>query len=88
MVVIPPARTPSASCSDRFCQMKSLHHATLPAVKGRLSLILAFLADSGSWSTALLGPERLRKMYAQYGAPTIADWCFGWSQRIKLSFLL
>lgn len=50
----PPALAASASCSDRFCQMKYLCHATLPAVKEPFSLISAFLTNFGSWRTAML----------------------------------
>lgn len=61
MVVIPPTPAPvaSASCLDRFCQMKSLHRATLPAVKRHFSHISAFLTDFGSQSTAMLGWGRV-----------------------------
>lgn len=51
----PPTPATSASCSDQFCQMKSLSHATLPAVKGPFSLFSVFLTDFSSHSADMPG---------------------------------
>lgn len=76
MVVIPPTLATSASCSDQFCQMKSLRHATLPAVKGHFSLVSAFLTDFGSRSTATLWRQRpWKRLGGLQGTPVWGTQC-------------
>lgn len=81
--MISPRSAASASCSDWFCQMKSLCRTALPAVKGHFSLILA------AGSPPFWGGRGLERGSGccgapQYGAPSIAAWCFGWCQRVNL----
>lgn len=85
----PPTPATSASCSDQFCQMKSLSHALHGAVKGPFSPFSAFLIDFSSHSADMPGWKRPWKRLGgcrtpQYRASSITARCFGWCQRQKL----
>lgn len=66
----PSVLAASASCSDLFCQIKYLCHATLAAVKELLSLISAFLTNFGSWRTTTLRKwRRWKRLRVFQGTP-------------------